>query len=133
MKFLLVVPQYLYWHYSLGFIEWTRNIFNFIEFEFHFFSVMDLLKTFFSPFQRLKERYSGSPLDFEAIASVLLVNIIMRLVGVVVRSIILIFAAVVISLSMVLALLLIITWIFLPLILCTLLIGSFISYLKYKP
>lgn len=133
MKFLMVLPQYLQWHYTRGFIEWTRNIFNFIEFEFHFFSVTDLLKTLFSPFQRLKERYSGNPLDFEAIASVVLVNIIMRLVGFFVRTIILIFAALTISLSLILALLLLIIWIFLPLILTVLLFGSTVAYLKYKP
>ncbi len=133
MKFFMIVPQYLYWHYSAGFVEWTRNLFNFLEFEFHFFSVKDLLLTLFSPFQRLKEKYSGSPLDIEAILSVLLVNIIMRFVGFVVRSVLLIVATVVITLSFLATLLLLLIWVILPFLLVGLLLGSFVAYFKYRP
>lgn len=133
MKFFMIVPQYIYWHYSAGFVEWTRNLFNFLQFEFHFFSVKQLLLTLFAPFQRLRERYSGSPLDIEALLSVFLVNIIMRLVGFVVRSVLLIFAFITITLSFVLVVILLISWIFLPIILAGLLFFSFVAYFKYRP
>lgn len=133
MKFFMVVPYYLSWHYSRGFAEWARNIFNFIEFEFHLFSVQDLLKTLFAPFQRLKERYGGNPMDIEAILSVLLINFIMRVVGLVVRGVILIVAAIVLAISIVLAIVLIVLWAILPVLLLTLIIGSTVAYFKYKP
>ena len=133
MKFLMVVPYYVSWHYSQGFIDVARNLFNFIEFEFHFFSVKDLLLTLFSPFQRLKENYGGNPIDIEAILSVLLVNIIMRAVGFVVRATILIFAAIVITLSSLLSLLIILLWVVLPVVLCVIIVGSLFGYFKYRP
>lgn len=133
MKFFTVIPYYLYWHYSRGLVEWTRNLFNFLAFEFHFFSVQELLRTLFAPFQRLTESYGNSPVDVETIFSALIVNTIMRVVGLVVRSFILCIAAVSITLSFVLVLTLLVAWILLPLILIVLVIGGALSFLTSKP
>ena len=122
MNLFMVVPYYLAWHYSRGLAQWTRNLFNFLSFEFHFFSVTELLRTLFAPFQRLKERYGSNPMDVEAILSSLLVNLIMRVVGLVVRSVILIIAALVITVSFVLVLALLLLWILLPLVLVGLIV-----------
>lgn len=133
MKLIMVVPHYLAWHYSVGLVQWSRNLFNFIEFEFHFFSVKDLLLTLFSPFQRLKERYGSNPMDFEVIASAFVVNMIMRGVGFLVRSFILIFGAISITITTILAMLLFVLWIILPVLLVALIFFSFVAYLKYRP
>lgn len=133
MNFFMVIPYYLSWHYSRGLAQWTRNLFNFISFEFSFFSVKDLLRNLFAPFQRLSEHHTGSPIEFGSILSVIVVNLIMRVVGLLVRSVILIFASVVITLSFVLVLSLIALWIVLPFALIALLMVGFGLIPKYKP
>jgi len=129
----MLVPQYISWHYSLGFSSGVRNLINFIKFEFDFFSVKDLILTLFAPFQRLKEKNTGSLIDIENILSILVVNIIMRVVGLLVRTAILICAFFCISISIIASVCLVILWTVLPFILLALAIGSMIAYFKYKP
>ncbi|MEN9921622.1 MAG: hypothetical protein RLZZ517_600 [Candidatus Parcubacteria bacterium] len=132
MKFFMIGPYYLNWHYTQGLLELIKNLWNFIVFEFHFFSVKDLLLTLLSPFQRLKEDYGNNAIDFQKILSALVVNIIMRIVGFFVRSFILICALISIVLSFLLFPIIIIGWIILPFIIVILLTGSVWAYLKYR-
>jgi hypothetical protein len=133
MKLFMVIPYYLSWHYSRGLAQWTHNLLNFITFEFHFFSVKDLLLNLFAPFQRLRERYDGNPVDFEAIFSVVVVNLIMRAVGLFVRLSILTFASIAILVSLVLVLVLILFWLVLPVALVALLLAGGGLIFKYNP
>jgi hypothetical protein len=128
----MIGPYYLNWHYTQGLLELIKNLWNFIVFEFHFFSVKDLLLTLLSPFQRLKEDYGNNAIDFQKILSALVVNIIMRIVGFFVRSFILICALISIVLSFLLFPIIIIGWIILPFIIVILLTGSVWAYLKYR-
>lgn len=130
MNLFLVFPYYLYWHYSAGISQWYKNLITFIEFEFNYFSFVDLSKTLFSPFQRLKENYAGSPLEIEAFATALLVNTIMRIVGFIVRSSILIFGSCVLSISIILALILALFWLIAPLVLLAGMTTSIILLIK---
>lgn len=130
MKLFMVVPYYLYWHYSRGLKEWAHNLFAFLSFEFEFFSVKDLLRTLFAPFQRLHEGYGNNPTDMETIFSALIVNTLMRAVGFVVRSCILTVAAISITASFLFILLLLTLWIFFPLVIIILIIGGTIASVK---
>lgn len=132
MKFFMIGPYYFNWHYTQGLSELSKNLWNFIVFQFHFFSVKDLLLTLLSPFQRLKEDYGNNAIDFEKIASALVVNIIMRVVGFVVRSVILICAFICITFSLLLFPLLLLLWILLPFLLFIFIGGSLWAYFKYK-
>lgn len=132
MKFFMIGPYYLNWHYTQGLFELTRNLWNFIIFEFHFFSVKELLFTLLSPFQRLHEDYGNNAIDFEKILSALVVNIIMRIVGFFVRSFILLCAFICISLSLILLPILIVLWIILPFLLLIFIGGSIWAYIKYR-
>lgn len=133
MKFFMIGPYYLNWHYTQGIVELFRNLLHIIVFEFHFFSVKDLLLTLFSPFQRLKEDYGSSIIEFEKILSALVVNIIMRIVGFMVRSVILLVAFFCITISLILIPVILIFWILLPVLLVILLGGSVWAYLRYRP
>ncbi len=132
MKFFMIGPYYLNWHYTQGLVELIKNLWNFIVFEFQFFSVKDLLFTLLSPFQRLKEDYGNNAIDFQKILSALVVNIIMRIVGFFVRSFILICALISITLSFILFPIIVLGWIVLPFIIVILLTGSVWAYLKYR-
>jgi hypothetical protein len=133
MKFFMITPYYVYWHYTRGITDLANNLMNFIKFEFDFFSVKDLLLTLFSPFQRLKENYGNSIVDFENIAAALVVNIVMRIIGFFIRIIILSLAFVSLLLSCILFPILLLAWLVLPLILVILLGGSIWAYFIYKP
>jgi hypothetical protein len=128
----MIGPYYLNWHYTQGLLELIKNLWNFIIFEFHFFSVKDLLLTLLSPFQKLKEDYGNNAIDFQKILSALVVNIIMRIVGFFVRSFILICAFVCIFFSFLLFPIIVLGWIILPFIVVILLAGSIWAYLKYR-
>ncbi len=132
MKFFMIAPYYLYWHYTRGLTELSKNLLNFIVFELHFFSIKELLLTLFSPFQRLKENYGNSIVDFENIASALVVNVIMRVVGFVVRSLILLVGFFAIMGTIFFAPILLILWILLPFVLLIFLVGAVWAYLTYQ-
>ncbi len=133
MKFFMIAPYYLYWHYTRGITELSKNLLNFLIFELNFFSVKDLLLTLFAPFQRLRESYGNSIVDFESIASAFVVNTLMRIIGFIVRSVILIVAFIVLLISTLLVPVLLILWLVLPFLLLVFLTGSVWAYLKYKP
>lgn len=80
-----LIAAYVSWHYSQALRDLSRNVMNIIWFLYHFFSIPILLTTFFSPFQRLDESY-GKGLDLERFASVFVVNMLMRAVGMCIRT-----------------------------------------------
>lgn len=79
---------YFEWHYGRGIKEFLGIAGNFLWFISHFFSFRIFLKTLFSPWKRLGERYGGG-LDITAFASTLVVNILMRVVGFVIKTVVL--------------------------------------------
>lgn len=87
MPFLYLIPFYAKWHYTEGFQDLSRNWKSFIFFVLHFFSIGFLFKTWFAPFSRLNEEYKKgfNPEDF---FETLAVNTLMRLVGFILRTII---------------------------------------------
>lgn len=126
---LWLVPYYITWHYTLG----IRNLLglwrNFVEFVFNFFSIKLLLKTLLAPFQRLEEHYSGG-LDLENYFSVLFINILMRIIGFVLRAVV-IFAGMVFSVAtLIFGAIAFIIWLMLPLILVFILVTSLNAFLK---
>ncbi len=131
MNFLAVLPYYIYWHYAQGLIQLARNIGGFLLFELHFFSIGSLLKTFFSPFQRLTENYSKHSFDVEAFLSVLIVNIIMRVVGMCVRTVLLVIAGITLIISIILGGLFLVLWLIIPLLLLFGVFSALVTFSKY--
>lgn len=107
--------SYIIWHYTRAFIDLLKIWVNILAFLLNFFSFKTIIKTFFSPWHRLGESYSGKVDPFELFSS-LIINILMRLVGIFLRTIILIVSLVVISLAFVLAFLTFIIWLLWPII-----------------
>lgn len=89
MKILLIIPYYLSWHYSRALKNFVSIWFNLVSFVFSFFSVPTLFKTLFAPYKRLKEEYSGG-FDPEDFFGTIIVNTLMRIVGLFLRSILII-------------------------------------------
>jgi hypothetical protein len=103
------------WHYGRSIRSYFSVWGNFFWFAYNFFSIPLLLRTLFSPFERLSEEYRKG-LDLSALASTLLVNLIMRLVGAAVRGVIIIFGLGALCFVAAAGLLLLVAWILLPFI-----------------
>lgn len=112
----LFIWAYIKWHYSQGLRELSVVAGNFLWFIAHFFSFKLLLQTLFAPWKRLGEHYGGG-LDLEAFASSLIVNGLMRVVGLVTKIIVLLVGSVSYILVLVFACFIFIIWILLPVIL----------------
>lgn len=80
------IGSYLLWHYGNALTNIVTVWGNFIWFVFHFFSTFVLLRTLFAPWERMHETYPRKgQFDPGFFFGTLLVNLIMRIVGAVVR------------------------------------------------
>lgn len=93
MTITLLFPEYVIWHYTTALRLCLNIVTNFLWFTFHFFSIPILLKTLFSPWHRLREQYK-SGFHPQAFAEALVINSIMRILGFVIRTIVIVFGSV---------------------------------------
>lgn len=84
---LRIAYQYFVWHYTRAFVDLARVWMNIFWFLGDFFSIGLLMRTLFSPWQRMQE-HRRKGLDIENFLAVLLVNTIMRLVGFFIRIVV---------------------------------------------
>jgi hypothetical protein len=89
MTLIRVVGESIIWYYSVGLGVLFRAWMNLHWFLYHYFSIPVLLKTFFAPFRRIRE-YRARGFDPKDIFEVLVVNTLMRAVGVLVRSVVIV-------------------------------------------
>lgn len=103
------------WIYTQGLVDLLRIWKNFLALIYRVFSFPDLIKTFFSPWRRLKEPYSNGPgVDFEQIAGALVANTMMRIVGAFVRTIFLALGLIFLIITAVVGVLVFCVWILMP-------------------
>lgn len=84
MNVAVVLGSYFFWHYTLAFGELLILYRDFLWFIGRWFSFGVLLRTLFSPWRRLGEKYRGG-FNLGAWAETLMINLLMRLVGLVFR------------------------------------------------
>ena len=89
MKFLQTSLGYLKWHYGKALIYTFSFWKNILVFLFNFFSIKSLLGNFFTPWKRLADSYPKR-FSLKINSFTFLVNTIMRIVGIILRSIIII-------------------------------------------
>jgi len=116
MRFVFVLGHYLAWHYSRALVEFSHIYRDILNFVFNFFSVGILLRSYFAPWRRMGEDYPEDKFDFASIGSTLVVNTIMRLVGIFMRTIIIIFGLLTICLVLIFYPILLLIWLLLPLL-----------------
>jgi hypothetical protein len=97
MFFVTVLQQYLRWHYGYALVLYLRVYRNINWFVAHFFSIKELTLSLFVPFRRITETRTRR-FDIGEWASVLTINLISRLLGAVIRLILI--GAGIISLSL---------------------------------
>jgi hypothetical protein len=113
MNAIKIAPIYLRWHYTTAIADLLRIDGNIFWFLWHFFSVPDTLRTFFEPWERMGEKYKKG-FDVPEFASTLVVNILMRIVGIIMRTILMFFAFVSFVWAIVFAIVTFFVWLLIP-------------------
>lgn len=108
--------EYAKWHYSKGAKELVFFCSNILWFITHFFSFSLLIKTLFSPWRKMGESY-GRGLDLGRIASTFIVNSLMRFVGFITRTVVLLVGFCVLLSVCIFDLVILLVWFFAPIIL----------------
>jgi len=121
MKFLTTFFGYLKWHYGRALITIFSFWKNILIFLFNYFSIKSLLGNFFTPWKRLADSYS-KPFNIKKYLFIFLANTIMRLVGMFLRSIVIILGLICCAIFIVLLPFSLIFWLLSPGIIIALII-----------
>jgi len=87
MLFLSIVQHYFIWHYSRAFKELFHVWLNFLWFIIHFFSIPQLMRSWFSPWKRMVED-RGNKWNLEDLAAYIIIGLISRIIGGILRTVI---------------------------------------------
>lgn len=126
MKIATLVPYYFVWHYTLALKNLIKIWGNFVWFVYNYFSFKVLLRTLFSPYKRLTERYHGG-LDIEQLMESIVVNALMRLIGFSIRIVVLLIGAIGVVLTFVAGTIFLAIWFLLPFVLLFMFIAGIVS------
>ena len=124
MLFLSLAQDYLLWHYSRAFSELFHIWLNFIWFTINFFSLPQLIRSWFSPWRRITEE-RGEKWDLEDLAGYLIIGLVSRLVGFIVRTGVIVAGVTALLLVTIVGFLIFALWLILPLLLIGLVIIGF--------
>lgn len=124
MYTLIFLPYYVRWHYGQGIKDLFATMRRCVSFVFSWFSVVFLLETLFSPWKRLGSEYQKG-FHPEEFFSALLINTIMRIVGFVIRTVVIFFGLISTVLAIGVSLVVAFVWIFYPFVLAFLVILLF--------
>lgn len=122
MRFVTAIGYYFIWHYSRALKDLTLIYRNLIIFTFNFFSVPILVASYFAPWRRMGEDYPERSVDLFEYFSVFLVNLIMRLVGIFMRTFVIVLGMVATVLVIVSYPIVFLFWLILPI----LVVGTFL-------
>lgn len=111
------------WHYGRAYKNIINLWMNIFWFEYHFFSIGILGSTLFSPFRRIREEYVGGRGPSEFFAS-LAVNIIMRIVGAIIKTFIIVVGLFGMAVVLAVGIILLVIWTFMPMILIVMLFNG---------
>jgi hypothetical protein len=113
MIFSNIIGDYFRWHYGRAFSELFHLWLNFLWFVIHFFSIKELSRSLFAPWRRMTEEKKRD-ISFENIAAYIIVNLLSRVVGFIMRSSVLIVGLISLSITIVIGSIIFLLWIFLP-------------------
>ncbi len=117
--------DWFFWHFKEAPIEIYRAWVNFLIFNFEFFSIGVLLRTLFSPWERVSEGYSGGISNISENIQVLILNGFSRILGFLVRIIFIIIGILFQIAVFICGLFIIVFWFIFPFLIV---FGIFISF-----
>lgn len=115
MLFLSIINHYLLWHYTRAFAELFHLWMNFLWFTIHFFSIPQLMRSWFSPWKRIVEE-RGNTWNFEDLAGYIVIGFFSRLIGFILRTIIISIGLVALTLLLVSGVAVYLFWVLAPFI-----------------
>lgn len=118
-----LILSYFVWHYTYAFKDIYNLFTGFAWFLYHFFSINTLSKTLFSPWRKLGESYQKG-WSINAFFETLVVNIIMRIVGFLIRLTIIVLGVISLALNIIIGAITAVLWVFLPFIITLLFVSS---------
>lgn len=124
MPIFLFVPEYFAWHYSSALRFHLNIVTNFLWFVYHFFSIPILARTLFSPWRRSHIAYRFE-LHPKVIVETLVINSIMRIIGLIFRSAVLVFGILVWLVTVMIGAISFLVWLVLPLVLVAMIFWAF--------
>lgn len=125
MKTILVIFGYLKWHYGKALCSLTNIWKNFLFFVFEFFSIKPLFKNFFDPWKRMADSYPPH-FDLKKYFYTFMTNLIVRIVGIILRSVLILIGLTCYVLLALLYPVALVTWLSLPFVIF-ILIGTGLS------
>lgn len=84
MLLLSIIHHYIAWHYSTAFKEIKHVAKNLLWFTVHFFSLPHLLKSLVAPYRKMTES-RGRSFNLEDLAGSIIINLISRIIGLILR------------------------------------------------
>ncbi len=124
----LIIYDYFVWHYTRAWREIGGVWRNYLWFVVHFFSIPQLMRSWFAPFKRVTEG-RGNTWNFEDLAGFVVINILSRVIGAIVRTVLILIGLVALLVTFCVGMLIYITWILLPVIIIGLVGGSLSLFL----
>lgn len=113
MIFSNIIGNYFRWHYGKAFGELFHLWLNFLWFVIHLFSIKELFFALFAPWRRMTEQKKKG-FDFENILAYIIVNLLSRVIGFIMRASVLVVGLICLTFTIVIGALTFVTWIFLP-------------------
>lgn len=120
MLFLSIMHHYLLWHYSRAFLEIFHVWLNLLWFIVNFFSIPQLMRSWLSPWKRIVED-RGEKWNFEDLAAFVIINIISRIVGGILRTAVIVTGLVCLTIMTIAGFAVYVFWIFAPVLIIALL------------
>lgn len=123
VKVLYLPLQYVAWHYQYGLPHLFLITRELVRFVFNLFSISLFLRTLFKPMLSLQGSTKGEEIPVDVV-SIIVANLVMRVLGFLTRTILILSGIVGITLTILSMSIIIILWTFLPLII---LLGVYLS------
>ncbi len=116
MLFVSILHHYLLWHYTYALLEIFHIWNNFFWFIINFFSLPQLIRSYFAPWKRMTED-RGQTFNFEDLAGFVVIGLISRIVGMILRTTIILFGTTALILLTIGGLLVYLFWLLAPAVL----------------
>lgn len=118
MLLTTILHHYLLWHYSRAFLDLFHVWRNLLWFIIHFFSLPQLARSLIAPYRRITEE-RGETWSIEDLAGFVIIGMISRIIGFLIRTILIIFGTTTLLLGTLAGVLTFCFWVLAPAILLT--------------
>jgi len=120
MFFAAIIRDYFVWHYTRAWFELWGVWRNSLWFVVHFFSLPQLTRSWFAPFRRITEK-RGETFDLEALAGFVVIGLLSRLIGTLVRTMIIAIGLSVLGLALIGGVVTYLLWALMPVLIIAIL------------